>query len=46
MKPENLTGLSEQELLKKIKKMKTDKIINANKKSRKVSELIYWSISL
>ena len=29
MKPENLTELSDQELLKKLKKLKTDKIIDA-----------------
>lgn len=29
MKPENLTALSDQELLKKLKKLKTDKIVDA-----------------
>ncbi|MCC9073690.1 hypothetical protein LNQ49_19090 [Flavobacterium sp. F-65] len=44
MKPENLTGLSEQELLKKIKKMKIDKIINAAAVGFTIGIVVYSAV--
>jgi len=44
MKPENLTALSNQELLQKIKKMKTNKIIDATIIGFTIGVVIYSAV--
>lgn len=44
MKPENLTELSDQELLQKIKKLKTNKIIDATIVGVTIGIVIYGAV--